>query len=281
VKVHFTAAVAVRHFHVPSYKKSRRCRHVCIIARRALWPVASLRHIFLFTFHTRFAFNHMRLVLLQHAQIPFCYPSFPVLTVTMTSWPQPATFLITSVSPPSGGHFIALRSPCPWLSWRQQLQIMSYYPHFAVSLLTVAIITSDSVLLSCLHRVFICHAYGNLRQCIECITEYTALQFLKTLAASCVFITVFWRVLGFLGDAQRQKAFYSPNVTISFITFKRGSSTASEAEDFSPNLCVQTGSGAHPASCTVGTGGSFPGGKRRPGRDADHSPPSSAEVKKE
>jgi hypothetical protein len=42
-------------------------------------------------------------------------------------------------------------------------------------------------------------------------------------------------------------------------------------------LCfVQTGSGAHPASCTMGTGG-----KARPGRDADHSPPSSAEVKKE
>jgi hypothetical protein len=34
-------------------------------------------------------------------------------------------------------------------------------------------------------------------------------------------------------------------------------------------------------SSTVGTGGSFPGGKARPGRDADHSPPSSAEVKKE
>jgi hypothetical protein len=39
------------------------------------------------------------------------------------------------------------------------------------------------------------------------------------------------------------------------------------AEDFSSSLCVQTGSGAH-----------FPGGKSRPGRDADHSPPSSAEV---
>jgi hypothetical protein len=31
----------------------------------------------------------------------------------------------------------------------------------------------------------------------------------------------------------------------------------------------------------MGTGGSFPGGKARPGRDADHSPPSSAEGKKE
>jgi hypothetical protein len=50
------------------------------------------------------------------------------------------------------------------------------------------------------------------------------------------------------------------------------------AKDFSSNLCVQTGSGAHPASCTKGTGGPFPGGKARPGRDADHSPPPSAEV---
>jgi hypothetical protein len=42
--------------------------------------------------------------------------------------------------------------------------------------------------------------------------------------------------------------------------------------DFSSSLCVQTGSGAHPVSCTMGTGGPFPGGKARPGRDADHSP---------
>jgi hypothetical protein len=50
------------------------------------------------------------------------------------------------------------------------------------------------------------------------------------------------------------------------------------ARDFSSILCVQTGSEAHPASCTMGTGGPFPGGKSRPGRDADHSPQSSAEV---
>jgi hypothetical protein len=47
---------------------------------------------------------------------------------------------------------------------------------------------------------------------------------------------------------------------------------------FSSSLCVQTGSGAHPAFCTMGAGGSFPGDKVRPGRDADHSPPTSAEV---
>jgi hypothetical protein len=51
--------------------------------------------------------------------------------------------------------------------------------------------------------------------------------------------------------------------------------------DFSSSLCVQTGSGAHPESYPMGTGGSFPGGKARLGRDADHSPPSSAEVKNE
>jgi hypothetical protein len=52
-------------------------------------------------------------------------------------------------------------------------------------------------------------------------------------------------------------------------------------KDFSSNLCVQTGSGAHPAFCTMGTGGPFTEGKARPGRDADHSPPSSAEVENE
>jgi hypothetical protein len=53
------------------------------------------------------------------------------------------------------------------------------------------------------------------------------------------------------------------------------------AKDFSINLCVQTGSEAHPACCTMGTGGPFPGGKARPGRDADHSLSSTAEVKNE
>jgi hypothetical protein len=45
-----------------------------------------------------------------------------------------------------------------------------------------------------------------------------------------------------------------------------------EAKDFSSSLCVQTSSEAHPASCPMGTGGAFPGGKAWLGRDADHSP---------
>jgi hypothetical protein len=51
-----------------------------------------------------------------------------------------------------------------------------------------------------------------------------------------------------------------------------------KCEWISSSLCVQTGSGAHPASCTMGTGDPFLGGKARPGRDADHPPASSAEV---
>jgi len=49
-----------------------------------------------------------------------------------------------------------------------------------------------------------------------------------------------------------------------------------EAKDFSSGLCVHSSCEAHTASCTTGTGG-----KARPGRDADHSPTSSAEVMNE
>jgi hypothetical protein len=57
-----------------------------------------------------------------------------------------------------------------------------------------------------------------------------------------------------------------------------GVRSPAEAKDFSSSLCVQTGSGAHAASCPMGTGSPFPGGKGRLRRDADHSPSSSAEV---
>jgi hypothetical protein len=49
--------------------------------------------------------------------------------------------------------------------------------------------------------------------------------------------------------------------------------------NFSLLHIVQTGSGAHSASYPMGNGGSFPGVKWQ-GREADHSPPTSAEVKK-
>jgi hypothetical protein len=50
------------------------------------------------------------------------------------------------------------------------------------------------------------------------------------------------------------------------------------AGNFSLRHRVQTGSGAHPAPYPMGTGDSFPGVKR-PGREADHLPPSSAKAK--
>jgi hypothetical protein len=52
-------------------------------------------------------------------------------------------------------------------------------------------------------------------------------------------------------------------------------------EDFSSSLYIQTISGAHPASCPMGTGGPIPGAKARPGREADHSPPTSAKIENE
>jgi hypothetical protein len=50
-------------------------------------------------------------------------------------------------------------------------------------------------------------------------------------------------------------------------------------QEFSLLHVVQTTSGAHPVSYPIGKGGSSPGVKQ-PGREADHSPPTSAEVKK-
>jgi hypothetical protein len=48
--------------------------------------------------------------------------------------------------------------------------------------------------------------------------------------------------------------------------------SSAEARDYSSNLCVQTGCGAHSSSYTVDIGGPFPGGKAQSVRDANHSP---------
>jgi hypothetical protein len=50
------------------------------------------------------------------------------------------------------------------------------------------------------------------------------------------------------------------------------------AGNFSLHHRVQNGSGADSASYPMGNDGSFPG-VNRPGRESDHSPPSSAKVK--
>jgi hypothetical protein len=60
--------------------------------------------------------------------------------------------------------------------------------------------------------------------------------------------------------------------------FTTGVRSPAEAKDFSSSLCVQISSEAHQSP---GTGGPFPACKARLGRDADHSPPSNAEVRNE
>jgi hypothetical protein len=56
------------------------------------------------------------------------------------------------------------------------------------------------------------------------------------------------------------------------------SSIPAGVKDFSPLHNIQSGSGTHPASYPVGTGAVSPEVKR-PGCEADQSPPSSADVK--
>jgi hypothetical protein len=61
-----------------------------------------------------------------------------------------------------------------------------------------------------------------------------------------------------------------------------GVRSLTELEDFSSALCTQLALGStYPTVQWVQGGILSPGGKVQPGCDADHSPPSSAEVKKE
>jgi hypothetical protein len=86
--------------------------------------------------------------------------------------------------------------------------------------------------------------------------------------------------LHYLGDHDCRSRVSSGSIVSDYGLDNRaiGVRSPAGAKDFTSSLFVQTGSGAYPASCTMGTGGPFSGGKVRPGRDADHSPPSSAEV---
>jgi hypothetical protein len=76
--------------------------------------------------------------------------------------------------------------------------------------------------------------------------------------------------------------FSPPNLYVLIIGFVAGVSKAllwvGHFAQFPFHYRVQNGSGAYPASYPMGTRGSFPGVKPQ-GREADHSPPSSAELK--
>jgi hypothetical protein len=79
----------------------------------------------------------------------------------------------------------------------------------------------------------------------------------------CTLITLHWML--WAGVAQ--------SVWCLTTDWTTGAWTPAEAKDFSSSLCVQTISGAHPASYPMGIGGPFPGGKTRLGCGADDSPP--------
>jgi hypothetical protein len=87
-----------------------------------------------------------------------------------------------------------------------------------------------------------------------------------------------FRTFYFLGLHMLNLAQSVQCLTTGWTTGRSGFDPRQGQRIFFSSLCVQTGSEAHPASCTMGTGGPFLGDKARPGRDADHSPPSSAEV---
>jgi hypothetical protein len=87
-----------------------------------------------------------------------------------------------------------------------------------------------------------------------------------------------------LGTVMNMEEDYEPGSSVSIVSGYGmddraiGARSSAEAKDFSSNLWAQIGSGAHPASCPMGAGGSFTGEKARPRRHADHLPLSSAEV---
>jgi hypothetical protein len=69
----------------------------------------------------------------------------------------------------------------------------------------------------------------------------------------------------------------SVGIVKSYVLEFRGSTSSRGKRFLSLLHSFQTCSDALPASCPMGTGGSVSGVKR-PGHEADHSPPSSAEV---
>jgi hypothetical protein len=70
-------------------------------------------------------------------------------------------------------------------------------------------------------------------------------------------------------------------MTTVWTTGQTGFDPRHRQKNFFSSLCVQTSSEAHPASYPMGTNGPFPEDKTRPRRDADNSPPSTAEAKNE
>jgi hypothetical protein len=75
-----------------------------------------------------------------------------------------------------------------------------------------------------------------------------------------------------------QKPVYPSSIALGYRLYDRGVRVPVEARNFSLHHRLQNGSGAHPASIQW-VPGALSLGVKPPGREADHSPPSSAEVK--
>jgi hypothetical protein len=70
------------------------------------------------------------------------------------------------------------------------------------------------------------------------------------------FTTCVWNMVWyFWGRSRLAQSVYC--LATDWTTGRSGFNPRQRQEDFSSNLSVQTGSGAHPASCPIGTGGPF------------------------
>jgi hypothetical protein len=99
---------------------------------------------------------------------------------------------------------------------------------------------------------------------------------IQTLIGIVLHINISFNYTSFIKEVHRV------GIALGYRLHNRGSKLRfpAEAGNFSLHHRVQNDSGAHPASHPLGTRGSFPGGKAG-GREADHSPPSNADVKNE
>jgi hypothetical protein len=123
----------------------------------------------------------------------------------------------------------------------------------------------------------------------------------STYVTACGFMSVWWSQFAVRGSRNEDSGggahtvlqmrswvltYVSITMAISFMIciycsdWLRGGVRVPVGQEFSLLHVVQTSSEVHSASYTIGTGGLFPGGVKRPGREADTSPPASAEVKK-
>jgi hypothetical protein len=118
---------------------------------------------------------------------------------------------------------------------------------------------------SCCCRFATLHRYLLQLPCLS--------SFVSALGVLCGFVD-----LGTAGEPVSQSVYC---LATGWTTGRSRFDPGQRRKNFSSNLCVHTSSEAYPASCIVGTRVPFPGTKAQPGRDADHSPPYSAEVENE